>query len=276
MTDQNEPLDDDLRRLFADARLDVSPREGASEAVVAGARRIRRRRAAMAGGGGALAVVALIAGGLTFGGLHNTGDQQDLPIAAPNSTEQSPSAPGESPPGSESGEPQTPPPSQAQSQTDEPPSDTDVPSAPETPPSSTAPSGSVYATGPVFGPDGYEQLKLGMSYDDAVATGMLSGQGVPPPAGSCSTYQLAEGTSAIRDVSISGSDGVVGFRAGTAQTTNGIAAGATLDQLRASYPGLVASGSGYTAAAGGAAQYHFTVAGDTVTEVQLLAQGAAC
>ncbi|MGH3863358.1 hypothetical protein [Actinokineospora sp.] len=54
-------LDDELQRLFADERLDVPVRPGATEAVVAGARRVRRRRVATAAVGGA-AALSLLAG----------------------------------------------------------------------------------------------------------------------------------------------------------------------------------------------------------------------
>jgi hypothetical protein len=62
-------LDDELRRLFQDQRLDIPVKPGADHAVVTGARRVRRRRRALASAGSAFAVAALVAGGVALAGL---------------------------------------------------------------------------------------------------------------------------------------------------------------------------------------------------------------
>ena len=65
-------LDDELRRLFQDQRLDIPVKPGADHAVVTGARRVRRRRVALASAGSAFAVAALVAGGVALAGLGGT------------------------------------------------------------------------------------------------------------------------------------------------------------------------------------------------------------
>ncbi|PRY45992.1 hypothetical protein [Umezawaea tangerina] len=62
-------LDDELRRLFRDERLDIQVRSGADQAVVTGARRVRRKRMMLASAGGTFAVAALVAGGIALAGV---------------------------------------------------------------------------------------------------------------------------------------------------------------------------------------------------------------
>jgi len=76
-------LDDELRRLFQDQRLDIPVKPGADHAVVTGARRVRRRRMALASAGSAVAVAALVAGGVALAGL---GGPSSMPPAGPPST----------------------------------------------------------------------------------------------------------------------------------------------------------------------------------------------
>lgn len=73
-------LDDELRRLFQDQRLDIPVKPGADDAVVTGARRVRRRRRALASAGSAFAVAALVAGGVALAGL---GGPTSMPPAGP-------------------------------------------------------------------------------------------------------------------------------------------------------------------------------------------------
>jgi hypothetical protein len=134
----------------------------------------------------------------------------------------------------------------------------------------------VLAATAVLGPSGYKKLALGMSYEQAVATGMLAqGKDAAPPEGACDVYRLAEGHGAIMDVTISGARGIVSFRASGAPTAEGIVAGAPVEQLRATYPDLTAESGGYSATAGGG-RYHFATKGDTVTEVRLDAGDPGC
>ncbi|MFB9906487.1 hypothetical protein [Allokutzneria oryzae] len=62
-------LDDELRRLFDDERVELRVRPGAEQAVVRGARRRRNRRRVTAVGAAAVAVVAALAGGTALNGL---------------------------------------------------------------------------------------------------------------------------------------------------------------------------------------------------------------
>ncbi len=74
-------LDDELRRLFRDQRLDIPVRPGADDAVVTGARRVRRKRIALASAGSTFAVAALVAGGIALSGL---GGASSMPPAGPS------------------------------------------------------------------------------------------------------------------------------------------------------------------------------------------------
>jgi hypothetical protein len=68
MTPEDDDIDADLRKLFADQRLNVPVGDHAVHSVVAGAKRRRRRRTAVLATGGALGVAAvLLAGGLFAG-----------------------------------------------------------------------------------------------------------------------------------------------------------------------------------------------------------------
>ncbi|WNV91524.1 hypothetical protein [Umezawaea sp. Da 62-37] len=62
-------LDDELRRLFRDERLDIQVKPGADQAVVTGARKARRKRVVLAGAGGTFAVAALVAGSIALAGI---------------------------------------------------------------------------------------------------------------------------------------------------------------------------------------------------------------
>ncbi|PXY31797.1 hypothetical protein [Prauserella muralis] len=278
MTDRDDQLDAELRRLFDDERLGLLPKPDAAQSVVAGARRIRRRRAAMAGSGGALVVLALVGGGLLLGGQRQPMETPDAHIAAP------PAGTGGTSSVTTTAQPTSPPqvrslpgtpPVDSSSESESPATSSRQSTARTT--SSLPPDASTLRAAPVFGPESYQKLTLGMSYRDAAATGMLAGADQsPPPENACSTYRLAEGATAIRDVTISGSAGVVVIRAGEAVTPEGIGAGSSLDQVRAAYPDLASESAGYSASAGANSRYFFTASDDSVTEVQLRASGSSC
>lgn len=266
----------ELRRLFGDERLDVRPAPDADRAIVSGARRRRRRRAAAGAGAGTLVVLGLVGGGLALSGVGREDVPRDANVAAaPTSTEE-PAASSPRAPSSTVGGTQAPPPSVETPPTGErkvlpPPS-----SPPVTSPAQRAESGEVLAARPVLGPDGYLSLRLGMSYQDATATGLVSPDPGPPPAQGCAHYQLTEGTATIREITISGDDGIVRFGAGDAQTPEGVGNGSSLDQLRSTYSGLTAESDGYVASASASARYVFTVADDAVSQVQLESLDANC
>ncbi|HEX6343294.1 hypothetical protein [Umezawaea sp.] len=90
-------LDDELRRLFQDQRLEIPVKPGADHAVVTGARRVRRRRVALASAGSAFAVAALVAGGIALAGL---GGPASMPPAGPPTSEVTKTVTVEQPPSS--------------------------------------------------------------------------------------------------------------------------------------------------------------------------------
>ncbi|SDN28559.1 hypothetical protein [Allokutzneria albata] len=57
-------LDDELRRMFQDERISLTPSPVAGRAIVAGARRRRRNRRGLAVGGGAIVAVLAVVGGV--------------------------------------------------------------------------------------------------------------------------------------------------------------------------------------------------------------------
>ncbi|GLZ41243.1 hypothetical protein [Actinokineospora sp. NBRC 105648] len=82
-------VDQELRRLFADDRLDVPAKAGAAEAVVAGAHRVRRRRVAAGAAGGAVLAALLVTGGVVLAGM---GSASQLPPAGPGLPTATPTA----------------------------------------------------------------------------------------------------------------------------------------------------------------------------------------
>jgi hypothetical protein len=273
---QDDELDDELRRLFRDERLDVPPSEGAESAILAGARRVRRRRTALAATGGALTVVVLIGAGLFFGGLRSGNTQTAAPAVQPALSD-SGSAPAATPLplNPPLGSPPTEITTGSESQSSSPLS-TERTTASRVTSTTTSPrvDNSLPVSGPVLGPSGYSKLQLGMTFDDAKATGLLAGASTAPTG--CTDYTLSEGTAGVRKVTISGTNGIVSFEAAGAHTPERIKVGSTKDQLEAAYPSLAKGGSGYTTSTGAGGTYVFALDSNNKVTDLLLAGPIPC
>ncbi|SFJ57976.1 hypothetical protein [Amycolatopsis sacchari] len=275
MTDEDE-LDAELRRLFADERLDVRPRDDAPATILAGARRVRARRRALTATGGALTAVVLVALGLVLGQVRAPHTDTAAPVRQPTSSGSAfPSADSPSPsvvePGSSVAgrEPGT----ASGSTALESPGRTSSVSSPAS--TSVPRSQSVQTlTAPVLGPEGYGKLALGMPFDVAVRTGMLERTAAPPEP--CGTYALAEGAAGIRTVTISDTRGIVGFEASGARTPERIGLGSDKDDLEAAYPKLVETANGYTVPAGPSSNYVFLLDDRDRVAALLLVGPATC
>ncbi|MFB9906485.1 hypothetical protein [Allokutzneria oryzae] len=85
-------LDDELRRMFRDERLDLRPSAGAGRTIVTGARKLRRRRRGLAVGTGVLAAVAAMLAGMSVSGFGATSQQP--PAATTHARQQLPTVLG--------------------------------------------------------------------------------------------------------------------------------------------------------------------------------------
>jgi hypothetical protein len=228
-------LDDDLRRMLADLdadeRLDVPVRPGAAEVIVAGARRVRRKRIAAVTAASALTAAAVVVGGfvLVAGGpealppatsdlqiapessVPSAGSTSRVPSSVSGRTTASGTRPGGQGPGGGGGGGGG---GDQQPTVDPPP-----------PPSGTQ-----------IGPASFLALRLGMTYDEAAATGMV-GAGDPVPATGCATYPLLVDGESAGGVQISAASGVeVLYPVVPLHTPEGASNGWSLAQAKAVYP----------------------------------------
>jgi hypothetical protein len=265
-----KPDDDDmaadLRAMFADERMSLPVGQDAVSSVVAGAGRRRRRRTVAMATGGALGVAAvLLAGGLVAGHL------------VPGNPVQT---------GASGGGLMTV--SQAQ---------TSAQSKGRSPAQSGVSGGPMAEPG-VLGPDGYGDLKLGMSLQQALATKLVNYSGraingcydysyqtaqvVRPTVPTASTAPTAAATAYY--VYIGAGKQPTGVQAISAPsgvlTPEGIGVGSTVTQIRADYPNATAVRGGTITAAvptDDKAEYRFTVdAKGTVNAVYLSVVGPTC
>ncbi|RZQ62113.1 hypothetical protein [Amycolatopsis suaedae] len=224
----DDQLDAELRRLFADDRLDLRPRADAGGTIVSGARRVRRRRAVLTSGGGVMAVAVLVAGGVLLTGERH---RPEVPLAEPPAptqfSSQLPPAPVV-PPGPTQSAPESSP--AAPPHPSSPPEE--VPSKKATPPPR---SGKAPVYGPELEPVGYGRLRLGMSPEEAAASGVvLEGAG----GEGCVTYKATSGTPSVASVIVSPNLGTVFIDpAGSVRTPKGIGTGSTREEVYAAYPG---------------------------------------
>jgi hypothetical protein len=224
-----DDLDDELRRLFSDDRLDVHSEPIAVEAVVSGARRRRRRRAAVTG---AFVVVALVGAGAGLVGLDalrsrdTTGAQLTTGASTPppststfvstvTKTVNAPPPTGGDTPG------------------------TGNPSRPSSNRSSAPPA-------PESQPGRYGTLALGMSETDALATGSLLESSPAGAENRCKAYA----TKSVPDpkaVVVSPDKGIVRITMPSyARTPKDVGAGSTVSDVKAAYAKAVQSGSSVT------------------------------
>ncbi|GHF09371.1 hypothetical protein GCM10017786_48620 [Amycolatopsis deserti] len=264
----DDELGDELRRLFDDDRLAITPVPGAESTIVRGARRRRRRRTAVAASGGVLTAALLVTLGLAAARQDPGVHQAARPTTSvPAATSEAP-GPVVVPPSFPELPTQPPPPVPTTTATPAPPP---AGTTRTSSPSSSRPSARPEpATGVVLGPSGYRQLRLGMSFDEAKATGMLDDADTAPTE--CTTYRLAEGAANIASVTISPSGGVLVFAATGARTPENAGTGSTVAELRNAYPDLTAGAGNYSAATGSGASYTFYVdSTDTVVNWELVA-----
>lgn len=207
-------IDDELRRLFADDRWDIAVRPDAERVIVAGARRIRRRRR-VAATAGAVAVAVVLGSGIALAG---SGDRESLPPAVSTTTTPptTPEAPVTTTMPPSTGKPPVSPPAAKTTGT-------------RVPTTSTPPSYSL----DVIDPWTYGPLRLSMSEQDALATGMLGAVRVQDTF--CTRYTGTFGGT----VTVSNKHGVVRVVV-TRQvaTSQGIHIGSTVADARAAYPGI--------------------------------------
>ena len=226
----NDDLDDELRRLFSDDRLDVHVTPDATDAVVRGADRRRRRRTAVTG---AFVVVALIGAGVGLTQLRPTGDDTAGPLLPTSSSSSS----------------ATPPPSVSTytstvTVTVDPPapgSNNTNPTGGKPPKSSSKPSSSAPPT-PESAPGVFGKLALGMSHDEAVETGELGNPGAHTNP-DCRIYGLKPSNNFV-DVIISLQKGILQIKLPpAAKTSKNIGAGSTVADAKTAYPTATQIGS---------------------------------
>lgn len=228
-------LDDDLRRLFSDDRLDVHPAPAATEAVVSGASRRRRRRTAATG---AFAMVALVGAGLGVPQLGMLTSDHPVGALLPTASSTSSTTP---PPPSVSTFTSTatvtvnPPPNSNGSNPDGP--STGSPGSVRSNPTSAKPTAESQ-------PGRYGMLALGMSEADALATGsLIEPAAAADPDNRCKAYA----TKTVADsnaVIISPVKGIVRITMPNyAKTPKNIGAGSKVTEVTAAYANAVQSGS---------------------------------
>ncbi|GHH48914.1 hypothetical protein [Lentzea cavernae] len=263
-----DDLDDELRRLFNDDRLDVHSEPVAVEAVVSGARRRRRRRTAVTG---AVAVVALVGAGIGLTHL-TTSRLEDTTGALLTTGTSATSTPTSPPPVSTVVSTVT--------QTVNAPPGTGTPDDTSTgdpgKPSSNRPSTTLV---PESQPGRYGTLALGMPEAEALETGSLVEPSTPADAEQrCKAYA----TKSVPDanaVIVSPAKGIVRIMMPSyAKTPKNVGAGSTVADVKTAYANAAQSGSHVTVqmAASPPWTYVFEIDGTTVTTVFLRLAAGDC
>jgi hypothetical protein len=267
-----EELEQRLRALFADERLDLPPPPEAGPDIMAGARRRRHRRQGLLAATGVAAAAVVVAGGLTMVRLHTddgtavmSADGSVISGKPPENLTAGKSSPSSSPgPTGTHDIPVSPPPGS-------PPPRTARPSSAQ-PPSKHP----VVSSGPLLASDGFGSLKLGMSEAQVGALGVTLGDA--RIGASCTTYSVrGDGVPAPATVVISKAAGLtVVTPEPTAHTVEGIGAGSTKEQVLAAYPAAEEEPGGVVAPARAGAEYHFRLGDSGVVQTSLMSLGQDC
>ncbi|MDQ7803958.1 hypothetical protein Q5425_09445 [Amycolatopsis sp. A133] len=272
MNISEDELEQRLRALFADERLDLPPPPEAGTVIVAGAQRRRRRRHVVQAVAGVAAAVVAVAGGLTMIRLHT---EDGTAVMTADGTVSSVKPPENLTPGRQP-EPSTPGPTSTQSiQASAPPGASTSPSP--RPPSSPSPSTLAGVTsGPLLAADGFGKLKLGMSEADVLAQTVTLSDA--QAGASCTVYKAqGSGVPAAASVVISKAGGLVVVTPDVAaHTAEGIGAGSTKDQILAAYPAAKEETGGVVAPASAAADYHFRLGDAGVVQTSLMSVTQDC
>jgi hypothetical protein len=278
-------LDDELRRMFADAddeRLDVPVRPDAEQLIVAGARRVRRRRIATVTASGAAAAVALVFAGIALAG----GSPDAMPPAIIDSTTVTPPPP--------SGASSTTSTSATSAQNTSVPNTDTGTNEPAHPPDETQQT--IDREAPpkldfeVLGPTGIRSLQLNQSLDSAQTTAMIGDRdesgGIASGGLGCDLYPLLLDGTPVGLVHISASDGanqVEAIQSAALKTPEGVGRGWQVKQVVSVYPDVDEdfvrqNGRGYAAVPGNpGARYRIGFdMNNYVTDITLQNQSQPC
>lgn len=258
----HDELDSELRRLFADDRLGVQPAADARQAIVAGAQRVRRRRAVLTSATGVTLAVMMVGGAVTVDSLHARHQLVDVasgPLQTTSSDSAHPTALASTAPG-------TPDDPSAQFTVVAPAPPVPTQSAPskrnDLPPSKAPQTAGrvAAASGPELGADGYGNLKLGMTAEQAAAQGVtLTKTG---GTDTCASFDITgSGVPSTASVAISADNGLVVIAPDApVHTPEGIGQGSTEDDVFVAYPGASDDPvTGLSAPAGDTSTYSFSV-----------------
>ncbi|WP_410562560.1 hypothetical protein [Amycolatopsis sp. cmx-4-61] len=273
MNISEDELEQRLRALFADERLDLPPPPDAGTVIVAGARRRRRRRHTVQAVAGVAAAVVAVAGGLTVIRVHGedgtavmSADGTGISVKPPENL-----TPGRPP------EPSTPGPTGTQSIQASAPPGVSTPPPPRRPSPTPSPSRLAAVTsGPLLAADGFGRLKLGMTEADVAAQTVTLSDA--QAAASCTVYKAqGSGVPAPASVVISKAAGVVAVTPDVAaHTAEGIGAGSTKDQIFAVYTAAKEEDGSVFAPAGAATRYRFLLGDAGVVQTSLLSVTQDC
>jgi hypothetical protein len=267
-----DELEQRLRELFADERLDLPPPPEAGTTIVAGARRRRRRRQGVLAVTGVAAAVVAVSGGLTMVRLHAedgtavmSADGSSISVKPPENL-------------TAGRQPQTSIPGPTSTQ------DIEVSAPPASPtskasrpPSAQSPSKlPPVLSGPLLDPDGFGTIKLGMSETQIAAQGVTL---TDAQAGaSCTVYTaLGGGVPSNATVVVSKAVGLTVVTPDpAAHTAEGVGAGSTKEQVFATYPDAKDESGGIVAPATAAADYHFRLDDSGVVQTSLMSVNQDC